>query len=306
MPADLVGPALFLSVTSFVLLVGLLVVGRRSRLHARLEELPGADTAVRPDPVGQFAQAALPKMGRTLVPEDEAERSRLQARLVQAGLYSPQAMVWYLGIKMLLTVAPAVLGMALALVGIIPYVPGFVGGALLGIIGMIAPSIWLDRRKANRQTSIRRALPDALDAMVICLEGGLSLPDSVRRVSGELRTAHPLLASELAIVQRGVQLGRSTGEALRDFGNRADVEELRTLGSVLIQAERYGASLVRTFRIQAETLRHKRMQYAEEMAEKASVKILFPTLLCLFPSIFVVVLGPAVYHVLEILRSVRH
>lgn len=303
MSGELIGPAFFITATTLVLLIGMLVSGRRNRLDDRLETLPGRRSS-RPDAVGQLAQATLPKMGRKLIPEDEAERTRLQSRLVRAGLYSSQAMVWYLGVKMLLMVGPMAAALFAAVLGLVAYLPATVAGAFLGIVGMILPSLWLDRRKAHRQAQFRRALPDALDALVICLEGGLSLPDSVRRVSAELRTAHPELASELAIVQRGVQLGRSPGEALRDFGVRADIEEIRTLASVLTQAERYGASLVRTLQIHAETLRQKRMQYAEEMAEKAAVKVLFPTLMFIFPGIFVVVLGPAVYHVLEILKSV--
>jgi tight adherence protein C len=310
-------PALFLTVSTLVLLVSLLVTGRKRRLDTRLEELSDDPKGTeKGDALGQLAKAALPRMGSTLMPDDEAERTRLQTRLVHAGLYKPQAMHWYLGVKMLLMVGPIVVGLMAASLGLVPtvragafshsYFVGLVIGAVFGIFGMILPSYWLDQRKAKRQSDLRRALPDALDALVICLEGGLSLPDGVRRVSSELSTAHPLLAAELAIVQRAVQLGRSTGEALRDLGVRSDLEEIRTLASVLIQTERYGASLVNALRIHSETLRQKRMQYAEEMAQKAAVKILFPTLIFIFPGIFIVVLGPAVYHIIDILRSVRH
>lgn len=316
-PVAMSTPALFLTVSTLVLLVSLLITGRKKRLDTRLEEISdNVKAAERGDALGQLAKATLPRMGSTLMPEDEAERSRLQTRLIHAGLYKPQAMPWFLGVKMLLMVGPTLFGLTAASLGVVPvmragafsspYFVGLVLGAIFGILGMILPSYWLDQRKAKRQSQLRRALPDALDALVICLEGGLSLPDSVRRVSSELSTAHPLLATELAIVQRAVQLGRSTGEALRDLGVRSDLEEIRTLASVLIQTERYGASLVNALRIHAETLRQKRMQYAEEMAQKAAVKILFPTLIFIFPGIFVVVLGPAVYHIFDILRSVRH
>ncbi len=116
---------------------------------------------------------------------------------------------------------------------------------------------------------------------------------ALRRVAGELRTAHPLLSGELDIVQREVQLGRSTGEALRQFADRCDLEEARSLSSVILQAERFGASLVKSLRVHAEMLRTKRMQYAEEMAQKAATKILFPTILFIFPGLFVIILGPA-------------
>jgi tight adherence protein C len=174
------------------------------------------------------------------------------------------------------------------------------GGACLGILGMVGPSMWLDSQKSKRQTQFRRALPDALDVLIICLEGGLSLTGALKRVSSELRTAHPALAGELNIVQREIQLGRLPGESLQQMGIRTDLEEVRSLASVVSQAERYGASLVRSLRVHADTLRLKRQQYAEAMAAKAGVKILFPTIFCIFPALFVVVLGPAVFRVMNV------
>jgi tight adherence protein C len=292
--------------SSLVLLIFLLAEGRKARLQTRLRDLPNRGQNVpEADPVAQFARAALPKMGATLLPRDEAERTRLQARLTHAGLYGRQAMVLFLGVKLLLTVAPAVLGLLAGLAGLVPAQQGLTGGALLGIFGLIGPSFWLDRRKAARQTSFRRSLPDALDVLVICLEGGLGLQGAVRRVAGELRTAHPLLAKELNIVQREVQMGRSTGEALRQFAGRADLEELRSLASVILQAERYGVALAKALRVHADMLRAKRLQRAEEMAQKAATKMLFPTLFLIFPGIFLVVLGPAVIHVVRIFSGLR-
>src|SRR5262249_33661445 len=132
-----------------------------------------------------------------------------------------------------------------------------------------------------------------------------SLPGAIRRVAGELRSAHPELASELMIVQREVQLGRSTGEALQHFAGRTDLEEIRSLSAVITQAERYGASLVKAPRVHAEPLREKRLQYAEEMGQKAGVKILFPTMLCIMPGVFIVVLGPAVIQVVELMSHLK-
>jgi tight adherence protein C len=169
---------------------------------------------------------------------------------------------------------------------------------------MIGPSFWLEGRKDKRQTSFRRALPDALDLLVICLEGGLSAPAALRRVGTELRTAYPFLGLELGIVLREIQLGSSPGEALQKMGFRTDLEEIRSLASVMTQAEKFGASLVRSLRVHADTLRVKRQQYAEERAQKASIKVLFPTLLFIFPAIFVVIIGPAVFQIIEQLNQV--
>jgi len=295
----------FLTTSSLVLLVAVFVSGRRRRLEARLRGIAARDGAADPDPLAEFARTALPKLGAHLVPGDEEERGRLQTRLVHAGLYRRQAMVIYLGVKLLLIVSPPLLGLAAGLAGLVPVRHGLILGAMFGIVGMIAPSFWLDKRKRDRQKAFRRSLPDALDVMVICLEGGLSPPGAMQRVAGELRTAHPALAAELNIVQREIQLGRSLGEALRQFAGRCDLEEVRSMASVIAQAERFGASLVKALRVQAETLRVKRLQYAEEMAQKAVVKILFPTLFFILPGLFIVILGPAAIQIMEMFSNMR-
>jgi tight adherence protein C len=295
----------FLMVSSGILLAFTLVSGRRTRLDARLDDLSGRAVAAPVDQAAmtQIARSALPRMGSPLMPSDEGERTALKTRLIHAGLYSRQAMPLFLGVKMVLIVTPALAGLAAGTVGLVPVSHGALAGACLGVFGMIGPSFWLDKTKAARQMSFRRALPDALDVLVICLEGGLSLPGSLRRVSTELRAAHPALAAELAIVERQIQLGRTTGEALQQMGQRTDLEEVRNLASVVTQAERFGASLVKSLRVHAETLRQRRRQQAEEMAQKAAVKILFPTLVFIFPAVFVVILGPAAFQLLKFFQD---
>jgi tight adherence protein C len=292
--------AAFAAASALVLLVFLVVGGRKDRLTARMQDLSGKpDPRASQEAVTRLTRSALPKLGAPLVPTDDDKRTRLQARLVHAGLYGRQVMVVFLGVKMLLIISPTFLGLVAGVLGMVTLVQGLLFGALCGIAGVIGPSFWLDRRKSNRQRAFRRALPDALDVVVICLEGGLSLQGAIRRMAVELRGVHPLLASELNIVQREVQLGRSTGEALRQFADRADLEELRSLASVITQSERFGASLVKVLRVHAETLRTKRLQQAEEMAAKASTKLLFPTVFLILPGVFVVILGPAVIQVAE-------
>jgi tight adherence protein C len=298
----------FLLVSSGLLLVYTFVSGRRTQLDERLEGLSEGGEASPSLPSrraaeASFSQTALPKLGTALVPSNEEERTLLGTRLIHAGFYSRQAMPIFLGVKLLLMITPALVGLALGALGLAPQLYALLVGGCLGILGMIGPSFWLDRCKANRQMSFRRALPDALDLLVICLEGGLSLPGSLRRVAVELVTAHPILAKELNIVQREIQLGRTPGDSLQQMGIRTDLEEIRSLAAVITQAERFGASLVKSLRVHAETLRVKRQQQAEEMAQKASIKILFPTLLFIFPAIFVVILGPALYQIYEVMGN---
>lgn len=294
-----VASAAFVMVSSLVLLVSLLVGGRRTRLDSRLRDLSGqGGPAMDTITLGKIASTTLPRMGTPFIPTDEGERTKLQTRLIHAGLYRRQAMVVFLGVKVLL-IAPAFLCVAASLIGVVTLWQGLIIGLCLGIGGLIGPSFWLDRMKRKRQSNFRRALPDALDVLVICLEGGLSLSAGLRRVSTELRTAHPALASELAIVQREVQLGLTSGEALKKMGERSDLEEVRSLASVILQSERLGASLVKSLRVHAESLRLKRYQRAEEKAAVAATKVLFPTLLFILPAVFVVVLGPAAFRLIE-------
>ena len=299
MPASLpLMVAAFLMVTSLVFLVSMVLGNRHGRLNTRLSSLSGkgglpAETVT----LKKFGSTALPKVGAPFVPSDEEDRTNLQTRLIRAGLYRRQAMVVFLGAKALLMTAPALLGVAASLTGLVTFQEGVIFGACMGVVGLIGPSFWLDRKRKKRQSNFRRSLPDALDVLVICLEGGLSLPAGLKKITTELRTAHPALASELAIVQREIQLGQTAGEALRKMGERSDLEEVRSMASVILQSEKFGASLVKSLRVHAETLRVKRQQRAEELAQVAGTKMLFPTVLFILPAIFVVILGPAIIHI---------
>lgn len=249
--------------------------------------------------------ARLPQMGAPLLPANETQRGHLRQRLIQAGIYDRRALSLFLGVKLLLMATPFVIVAALLLLGVFSPKESVIAG-LIGIsLGMIAPGMWVDYLKKRRQSSLRRALPDALDMLVLCLEGGVSLTGAMQRMTSELHSAHPLLGAEMDLVQREMLLGVSAGEGLQKLAARTDLEELRSLASVIVQSERYGTSIVKTLRIHADTLRQQRQQRAEELAQKAAVKILFPTLLCIFPAIFIVILGPAAFQILAIFSRMK-
>jgi tight adherence protein C len=233
------------------------------------------------------------------MPADAQEQSRLQKRLIHAGYYGNSALPRFLGLRVLLLVGALLVAMVIGLSGLLSLTPSLLLGCALVAVALVGPGMWLEWQKRNRQTTFRRALPDVIDVITICLEGGLSMPEAIRRVADELQTAHPLLGEEMAIVQREMLLGLSAGEALRKFASRTDLSEARDLAAVILHAERYGVSTVTALRVEADTMRQARQQRAEEMAQKAAVKILFPTLLLIFPAIFIVVLGPAVYGIME-------
>ncbi|MHB0960817.1 MAG: type II secretion system F family protein [Pirellulaceae bacterium] len=235
----------------------------------------------------------------------EDRRRKLEKRLVQAGLYRKNSMFYFVFTQIAILSASVLLGLCASYFGLAPKSTCLFAGAIVGICGIIAPGLVLDFWKRKRQTSVRRALPDALDVIVVCVEAGLSLPAALVRVSSELSTAHPMLAAEMTIAHREVQLGSSTGQALRNFADRFDLEEIRSLSSVVQQAEKFGASIVNALRVHADVLRRKRFQQAQERAQKATVKLLFPTVLLIFPSIFIVILGPAVFDIFALFRDMN-
>ncbi len=140
---------------------------------------------------------------------------------------------------------------------------------------------------------------------MLCVEGGGSLTSAIQRVTEDLASTHPLLAAEMTIVQREMQMGLSAGDSFKRFAERCGLDEVKELASVLLQSERFGAGVAKALRVHADTCRQDRQHRAEEMAQKASVKILFPTLLCIFPAVFIVLLGPAAYQMANVLSKTR-
>ena len=175
---------------------------------------------------------------------------------------------------------------------------GFTVTSLIYALGVtfvffLAPSLVLSFIASKRKEKIFLSLPDALDLMVVCVEAGLGQDQALRRVSEELEKAHPVIASEFQQCNHQLQMGKTREHVLSDLGRRNDVEDLKTLASVLIQVDRFGTSVGQALRTQSEAMRVRRRQIAEEKASKTAVQLIFPLVLCIFPGIFVVLVGPA-------------
>lgn len=297
-PTGILTLAAFGLVSSLVLLLWILFAGRKTAVATRLDGIAD-DGSFGYSGESDHSMTQTPAAGaaRLVLSNKEDEQRRLRDRLVQAGLYKENSTAFYVVAKLLLATIPIAMGVIASTAGLITLNQALFFGVLAGGLGTILPGLWLDAKKARRQTEIRRALPDALDVIVVCVEGGLSLPGAIARVSNELKAAHRTLSVEMGIVQREISIGYSTGEAMRRFADRFDLEELRSLSSVILQAERFGASVVNALRVHADSLRLKRRQLAEERAQKASVKLVFPTVLFIFPALFVVIMGPAVFDI---------
>ncbi|MBI1346361.1 hypothetical protein GC163_08725 [bacterium] len=297
----LIGVATFLSVTSLVLLGGRFVLRRDYRVDDRLGELQSRKSpgdGLKRSPTGFWKQrirrqsSSLLSTMRTSTDQAE-EHGKLQSRLLHAGIYSPWALSKLLVIKTILMIAPPVIGsIADSLDGASDH-RGLYLGIAGGAIGMLLPGLWLDRLKHRRHVIFARSLPDFLDMLVTCLEAGMSIEAALQRVSDELQFVHPILGGEMKAVQTQIDLGATPDAALRSLADRTDYDSLRSLSTVVQQARRFGTGVAEALRQHANALRIQREQVAEEKAQKASVQILMPTMLLIFPAIFVVLAGPA-------------
>ncbi|HZC43000.1 MAG TPA: type II secretion system F family protein [Acidobacteriaceae bacterium] len=230
-----------------------------------------------------------------VLPKSQAEVSVTQQRLIRAGYRRDSALKNFYGAKVM---TPVILCVLVTITGLAHASPFVVYLCALGL-GFLAPDFWLGRRIAKRQTDIRRGLPDVLDLLVICIEAGQSLDQATMRTAQELSAAHPAITDELSIVVLEQRAGRARIDAWRNFADRTAVASVRNLVSVLVQSEQFGTSAAKTLRVHSDTLRTQRRQKVEEQAAKTSVKLVFPLVFFIFPSLFLVTIGPAVITISE-------
>jgi len=222
-----------------------------------------------------------------VIPKSQAETGVTQQRMIRAGYRSDTAIKVFNSVKL---VVPVVLCAAVFFSGQGSSFFLYIAAAGLGYL---LPDFWLGRAIKKRQAKVRKGLPDVLDLLVICIEAGLSLDQATKRTTEELMKAQPALCDELNIVVLEQRAGRPRADCWKHLADRTDVDSLRNLVSVLIQSEQFGTSIAKTLRIHSDTLRTQRIQQVEEMAAKTTVKLVFPLVLFIFPSLFLVVLGPA-------------
>ena len=236
-------------------------------------------------------------LARLARPREGAELSRTQARLEQAGLRGAHVIESYFGAKILLSVVLAGGFLALAAMATRPVPNAFRVAVVLAAIGFYAPNAWLGGRIAERQKLLRRALPDALDLLVACVEAGLAVEAALARVVKEIGLSAALLAAELSQATLEMRAGITRGEAFRRLAARTGLEELRLLSAMLVQTELFGTSIGKALRIQAGSMRVKRSQRAEERAAKVATKMMVPLILCILPTLLIVIIGPAVVRI---------
>ena len=287
-----------------------IVVSRRlDPARRRIADLGAPEGVVRDRGLGGRIADAVRPVERFVMPRG-AERESTQERLRHAGLRSPTALPVFYGIKILLLVMLVLIWIACAYFLLPTLRTGYIVYLALAVafIGLIAPNVWLNARVTARQRLLRNGFPDALDLLTVCVESGLGLAQALQRVADELEVSHPELAEEFAQVTAQMRAGVEREAALRGLATRTGLEDIRGFVSLMVQTLRFGTGIAETLRVYSAEFRDRRMQRAEEAAAKIGTKLIFPLVLCLFPSFFLVAIGPAVIRLVEAFSfvSTRH
>jgi tight adherence protein C len=259
-------------------------------------------SVVLPDdsPATDIAQRLAQPLNK-LLPPSASEAKKLQKQLMHAGFRSAEAPLIYRGIQL-----TSMAGFPLLVAGVCALTARPLQNALIYIIiafvvGFFLPRYFLGRATRNRQRDLRWGLADALDLMVVSVEAGLGLNAAMMKVASELKDVHYAIAVEFELANLEIRVGRDRDEALRNLAERTGVDDLRSLVAMLIQTDKFGTSIAKGLRVFSDTLRTKRRQRAEQEAQKAAVKLLFPLACFLFPTLFIAILGPAALNLMDVL-----
>lgn len=252
------------------------------------------------NPAAELAQRLAEPLNK-LLPPSATEAKKIQKKLMHAGFRSAESVIIYRGIQL-----ASMAGFPLLVAGVCALTARPLDSALLYIIaafivGFMLPRFFLNRTIRKRQRLIRWGLADALDLMVVSVEAGLGLNAAMVKVATELREVHYHVATEFELANLEIRVGRDRDEALRNLSERTGVDDMKSFIAMLIQTDKFGTSIAKGLRTFSDGLRTKRRQRAEQEAQKAAVKLLFPLACFLFPTLFIAILGPAFLNLADVL-----
>jgi tight adherence protein C len=242
----------------------------------------------------------LANVGKILPAPTTDKVTRTQLMMIRAGYRSPEALLAIRGVKVIFPIAL----LAAVYFSAAYRINAFLVPVVALGFGYLLPDMWLSWRVSSRQRRLRKALPDALDLLVICVEAGLGLDQALMRVSQDMKIVHPELSEELQFVNLEMRIGKTRIDALRELARRTGLDDIKALVAMLIQTERFGTSVAQSLRVYSDDMRIKRRQRAEEMSAKTSVKMVPPLVFFIFPALMVVILGPAVLAMMKQLGPV--
>src|SRR5882724_8724452 len=275
-------------------------------IATRLARLAGIAGRVADEP--KFAERqkervrdTFANVGKMLPAPTTDKATRTQLLMVRAGYRSPEALLAMRGVKLIFPIA-ALAGVYFS--GLYRINAFFIPVAAFAV-GFLLPDMWLTWRVSVRQRKLRKALPDALDLLVICVEAGLGLDQALMKVSQDMKIAHPELSEELQFVNLEMRIGKTRIDALRELARRTGLDDIKSLVAMLIQTERFGTSIAQSLRVYSDDMRLKRRQRAEEMSAKTSVKMVPALVFFIFPALMVVILGPAIITLMHQLNFMK-
>ncbi|MEI9474962.1 MAG: type II secretion system F family protein [Deltaproteobacteria bacterium] len=231
------------------------------------------------------------------------KESSLRDRFLKAGYRTEDISVVFSGLRVVLAILffgifPA---MKLWIIKNLSSFQFILFSFILAIMGFYLPNLWLKWRIAKRKEKILEGFPDALDLMVVCLEVGTGLDAAISRVGEEMKLSNKVLSEEFKLLSLELRAGKHRRDALKNLALRTDLEDVSGLVTLLIQTDKFGTSVAQALRVHSDSMRIKRYQRAEEVATKLPVKLLFPLILFIFPSLFVILLGPAAIQIFRTL-----
>jgi tight adherence protein C len=243
----------------------------------------------------------LRRIGEKMSPKESDKYTVMKQRFLKAGIQSDSAAPVFWGAKILLPFLLVVLLVVLRSFYLKLLPAPFLMGLSVGLafLGFYLPEIWLVLKTSQRRDQIFRGLPDALDLMVVCVEAGMGMDAAINRVGQEMALSNKAISEEFKLINLEVRAGMRREDALRNLSLRTDLEDVRGLVTLLVQTDKFGTSIAQSLRVFADSFRSKRFQRAEEMAAKMPVKLIFPLILFIFPSLFIVAVGPGAIRIYQ-------
>jgi len=271
---------------------------RRRAVRVGLDDgSPGGRRSLRSSGV-KAAQKLIDYTTKHYSSADSSDMKILRQRLLQAGVYDPHAAAYFFIARV-----AAAMGLALGVFLVLPML-GFGGKTSYwlfvmcgGLLGYLAPSLYLDRRIAARRLQHQAGFPDFMDLLVVCADAGLSMEAALDRVGRELGESYPSLAANIHMANLEIRAGRTMTEALEHLGDRLALEEARSFATLIAQSDELGSSISDALRVYSDDMRHKRLSRAEEKAYSLPAKLSVPMMVCIFPVLFIVILCPVIVRV---------
>ena len=299
---------IFITVTAVILGVTFLFTRKEELLRRLARLLPGQvpveetgneEGLLRKEKKGPVARLTRP-LHELVAPKQGGTRKKMRLKLIRAGFRSEVSFYNFVAAKIVLCLGlPFIYAMIRFFYKLTPQV--ILACSLLAVLGFFLPDfiVWVCTRA--RQDRITRSLPDALDLMVVCVESGYGLDMTFKRVGEEMRAINPDVSDEFSLTNMEIRAGRPRDESFKEMALRTGVAEVNNLMTMLVQTSRFGTSLAKALRIHADAMRIKRRQLAEEKAAKSAVKLVFPLILFIFPTLLIVLAGPAFIRIYQAL-----